>query len=528
MTERRHDQGRENGVTLPLWMEGEIPTRAGALPPQVSADVCVVGAGMTGLSVAHALARLGRSVVVLEQGAVGCGDTSRTSAHLSNVLDEGYVALERMHGAKGARLAAESHARAIDHIGDVQAREDIACDFVRVEGFLHLAPGQDVESLREEMHAAERAGLRVEWLDTSAGPAIGAGPCLRFPHQAQFHPRRYLAGLVRAIERLGGRIYTQTHVTKFEGGEPVRVTTASGSEITASALVIATNTPVNDVVVVHTKQAAYRSYVVALAVPRGSVPLALHWDTANPYHYVRVARYETLRDQDVLLVGGADHRTGDEIHPEHRWDELEAWARVRFPMATARVDRWSGQIMEPVDGLSFIGRNPADAKNVYIATGDSGHGLTHAAIAASMITALIHGRSHPCESLYDPRRITLGALARYAKESWVTAKHYADWVRPGDVSSEDEIPEGEGATMLVSGRRLAVYRDQLGRCHRFSASCKHLGGVVHWNAAEKTWDCPCHGARFDREGRVVNGPANEDLDRVDITLPTHVPVLVGR
>ncbi len=520
---------RESGITQPLWVEDEIRPSSGLLPSSSTADVCIVGAGITGLTTAYLLARLGRSVVVVDQGAIGCGDTSRTSAHLASALDDGFVQLEQLHGHEGARLAAQSHAAAIDLIEHIQMREGIRCDFQRVDGFLHLGPDHDAEYLHAEALAAERAGLKVEWLDVAPGPKLGAGPCLRFANQAQFHPRRYIAGLVRAIEGMGGRIHTDAHVDRFEGGEPARIVTSNGREVTAGALVIATNVPVNDRVVIHTKQAAYRSYLIALDMPRDAVPMALHWDTASPYHYVRVVRNDPMAERDVLLVGGADHRTGDDDASAGRWDHLESWAREHFEMAGTVIDRWSGQIMEPIDGLAFIGRNPSDAPNVYIATGDSGHGLTHGTIAATMFASMLSGKKDPYEALYDPRRRSLRALPTFAKESWATALAYADWVRPGDVKHEEDIASGEGATMLVGGRRLAVYRDELGECHRFSATCRHLGGVVHWNPAEKTWDCPCHGARYDREGRVVNGPAKDDLERVadGAVTPVLTPTLEG-
>lgn len=506
-----HGSERSSGATRSIWMDTEIPSRAEKLPMRSTADVCVVGAGITGLTTAYMLARAGRSVIVLDAGAIGGGDTGRTSAHLASALDDGFVELESLHGAEGARLAGESHAHAIDCIEHIVLNERIDCDFKRVDGYLYLGETDRRETLEKEADAARRAGLDVELLETPVGPALSAGPCLRFARQAQFHPVRYLAGLVRAFEQLGGRIFTGVHVEGFAGGETTRATASSGEVVEAKALVVATNVPVNNKLVIHTKQAAFRSYVIALEIPHGSVPVALYWDNGDPYHYVRVESGSGPDAPDTLIVGGEDHRTGEDSHPEPRWDRLEAWTRARFPQAGRVIRHWSGQIMEPVDGLGFIGGNPADAKNVFVSTGDSGHGLTHGTLAASMLVHLIAGEPHAYASLYDPRRVTLRGLGTFAKENLETALHYVDWVRPSDVKSEDAIARGEGATMLEHGKRLAVFRDAHGQCHRFSAACTHLGGVVHWNAAEKTWDCPCHGARFDTAGRVVTGPALNDL-----------------
>lgn len=505
---------RSSGSTRSIWMGSEIRPRAGTLPKRSSAEVCVVGAGITGLSTAYMLARAGQSVVVLDAGPVGGGETGRSSAHLSTALDDGFVHLEALHGREGARLAAESHAHAIDCIEHTVLNERIDCGFERVDGYLHLGPKDRRETLEREADAALRAGLDVGLLESPVGLALGPGPCLRFARQAQFHPLRYLAGLVRAIERFGGRIYTGVHVEGFAGGHPTFATASTGEVVEAGALVVATNAPVNNRVVIHSKQAAFRSYAIALDLPHGAVPVALYWDTAVPYHYVRVER-GNHDGRDVLIVGGEDHRTGEDAHPEPRWDRLESWTRALVPSAGRLITRWSGQIMEPADGLGFIGQSPSGAPGVFIATGDSGHGITHGTLAASMLVHLIAGEPHAYASLYDPRRISLRGLPAFARDGFGAARHYIDWIRPADVSNESQIAPGEGATVLEHGHRLAVFRDERGKCHRFSAGCTHLGGVVHWNGAEKTWDCPCHGSRFDSKGRVVTGPALGDLVPAD-------------
>jgi glycine/D-amino acid oxidase-like deaminating enzyme/nitrite reductase/ring-hydroxylating ferredoxin subunit len=522
---RDHGGERSSGSTRSIWMEREIRSSAGPLPRRSTADVCVVGAGITGLSTAYMLARSGQSVIVLDAGPIGGGDTARTTGHLSSALDDGFVHLEALHGREGARLAAESHVHAIDLIEHAVLNERIDCGFERVDGFLHLGPDDRRQTLEREAEAALRAGLDVELLETPIGLALTNGPCLRFARQAQFHPRRYLAGLVRAIERLGGRIHTGVHVEHFEGGRPTRATASNGQIVEAHALVVATNVPVNSRVVIPMKQAPFRSYALALEIPHGSVPAALYWDTASPYHFVRTHRVSIHDAHDVLIVGGEDHRTGEDDHPEARWDRLEAWARERAPSAGDVLTRWSGQVMEPADGLAFIGPSSKDSPGVFIATGDSGHGLTHGTLAASMLVHLIAGESHPYASLYDPRRISLRGLPAFARENFDTARHYIEWLRPADVADASEIARGHGATLIEHGRRLAVFKDETGICHRFSAACPHLGGVVHWNDAEKTWDCPCHGSRFEASGRVVTGPSLTDLSPADEEAEDAIPIV---
>jgi glycine/D-amino acid oxidase-like deaminating enzyme/nitrite reductase/ring-hydroxylating ferredoxin subunit len=380
-----------------------------------------------------------------------------------------------------------------------------------VDGYLILSPQDNPDLLEEELAAAQRAGLAgLELLKSSP---LTQGSCLRFPNQGQCHPMKYLEGLAGAIVRNGSQIHTETHVTDLtkgsNKGSPIAVKTDSGRTVRAQSVVVATNTPVNDWVVMHLKQAPYRTYAFAAQIPRGSVPKALYWDTQDPYHYVRLQRFN---DQfDLLIVGGEDHKTGQAEDAEARHQRLIAWSKQWFPMLGAIMSRWSGQVMESVDGLAYIGGTPGETANVYIATGDSGMGMTHGTIAGVLLTDLICGRPNPWSAVYDPSRLRPSAISELASENVNVVAQYVDWLTPGDVKSVDEIPAGHGAVMRKGLKKLAVYRDRDGRPHERSAVCPHLGCIVTWNGVEQTWDCPCHGSRFDPYGKVLNGPANSDL-----------------
>jgi glycine/D-amino acid oxidase-like deaminating enzyme/nitrite reductase/ring-hydroxylating ferredoxin subunit len=505
-----------SGITTSLWMATATASAQPPLTEDIQADVCVIGAGIAGMTTAYLLTQAGRAVVVLDNGPVGGGQTQRTTAHLRNAFDDRYFEIERLHGQEGARLAAESHTAAIDCIEAIVREESIECDFERLDGYLFTGPGQDAHLLDREMAAARRAGLGdVERLDRAPLPSFDTGPCLRFPRQGQFHPLKYLAGLAAAVPRDGGQIFTGTHAAQIAGGSPATIRTTSDRTITADAIVVATNSPVNDLVAIHTKQAPYLTYAIGGRVPRGLIPRGLYWDTLDPYHYVRLQRLPSSREQadpgEILIVGGEDHKTGQARDSEQRFARLEAWARERFPMMQAAEFRWSGQVMETVDGLAFIGRNPMDASNVFIVTGDSGMGMTHGTIAGILLTDLIQGRSHRWASLYDPARKPLRAAGEFLKEDLNMALQYADWVTPGEVRAVEEVRPENGAILRRGLTKVAVYRDAQGNLHERSAVCTHLGGIVRWNESERTWDCPCHGSRYDQFGQVINGPANRDL-----------------
>ena len=486
------------------------------------ADIVIIGAGIAGLSVGYCLADAGRRVVILEDGYIGSGETGRTTAHIVNALDDRYTEIEKYHGEHGSRLAAQSHTAAIEFIDKTVLKEKIDCDFRRVNGYLFLHESDSIETLQNELRATHRAGIETSLLHNVPGIEFEKGPCLLFPNQAQFHPLKYIQGLAKAIIQKGGKIFTQTHVDEIRKHRVV----IGDRVLKANNIVVATNTPINDMFTMHTKQFPYRSYVIGAIVPKGHIKPALWWDTGDqdsrwitmPYNYVRVQQYNDRFD--LLICGGCDHKTGqaDEEPSSHhdQYAVLENWARKRFPAMREIIYRWSGQVMEPLDSLAFIGLNPGD-DDIYIVTGDSGNGMTHGTIAGMLIGDLINGKDNPWAKLYNPSRITLKTAGEYLKEVGSMAAQYLDFLSAGDIESAKNLEKGQGGILAVGMKKVAVYKDLSGTLHAFSAVCPHLGCVVHWNTTEKSFDCPCHGSRFSCEGKVINGPAVTDLKGIEIT-----------
>jgi glycine/D-amino acid oxidase-like deaminating enzyme/nitrite reductase/ring-hydroxylating ferredoxin subunit len=482
------------------------------LAANIDAEVCVIGAGLGGLTTAYLLARQGVSVAVVEALEVGAGETGRTTAHIA-VPDDRYWHIEQAYGADAAKLVAQSFAAAIDCIETTARTEQIDCAFERVDGYLYSCAEDPGAQLKRELDAARRAGVVVTMEQAIPISTLGSGPSLRFAGQAQFHPLRYLSGLARAIERRGGRIFAGTRALDIEENDDgVSVRTATG-RIVADSAVVATNTPFNDRVAIHVKQNAYQTYVVAALVPQGSLPRALVWDDGDPYHYIRLA--PSIDDQhDLLIVGGEDHKTGQEPDPERCYAAVEAWMRERFPQAGRLAYRWSGEVMEPLDGIAYLGRNPG-SKNVYVITGDSGNGMTHATIGGMLVADQIMGRQNTWLSVYDPARKPLKEALQFVREQSNIAAQYSDWVSGGDEPNAASLGPGEGALIRSGLKKFAVYRDEDGALHCHSAKCPHLGCVVQWNGVEKTWDCPCHGSRFNAYGSVLHGPAVSALASVE-------------
>jgi glycine/D-amino acid oxidase-like deaminating enzyme/nitrite reductase/ring-hydroxylating ferredoxin subunit len=511
----KEDISLTSGMTTPLWLgDCKIPEFP-ALTKDFHAEICIVGAGITGLTTAYTLLNAGKKVIVLDDGEIGSGETGRTTAHLSYALDDRYYEIARVHGKKNAKLVAESHKAAIDYIEHIITQEKIDCDFQRVDGYLIKAIDSHKDILHQELAAVKDAGItNAYYLEKTPLDGFEETPCLCFPQQAQFHPLKYLTQLAKIIEQKGGHIFTHTRVIEVLAGESVLIKTQNKDQcISANSAIIASNTPINDKILLHSKLTPYRSYVLAAKIPKGSMEPALYWDTANPYHYIRM---QQGNGHDWLIVGGNDHKTGKAATHQQAFNELKQWARQHFPAMGEIGFLWSGQIQEPIDYLAYIGHHPLDGRNIYIATGDSGNGMTHGTLAGLLLTDLILGRKNPWESIYRPSRLALKTIPDYTLHALQVVSQYRDYVTPAEVASLTEIAPGSGALIRHGLSKMAIYRDEEGKLHPFSSVCTHLQGIVAWNPLEKSWDCPVHGSRFDRlTGKPLNGPACKALIKIE-------------
>lgn len=409
---------QSSGYTESSWFSNlPRPLRFNKLNQNISVDVAIVGGGIAGITTAYLLSRVGKSVAVLEDGYIGSGETGRTTAHITHALDDRYYNIEKKHGSNGAKLAAESHTAAIDFIDRFTREEEIDCAFEKLDGFLFLDTSDTKSSLEKELIALKNAGISsAKMVDESPLESADISPCIRFPNQAQFQPMRYLLGIVNTMSSQGVQIFTETHAQEINmvNNEGI-IKTDNGYNVASQNIVLATNAPIVDKVSkIYDKQVAYRTYVIAAKIQKNSIPLALYWDTGNqiskddvkPYHYVRIQKTDN-KDSDLLIVGGEDHKTGianEKKGYEAKFKRLELWMQKIFSVQGPIVYAWSGQVMEPMDGMAFIGLNPGEDKNVYIATGDSGNGMTHGTIAGFILCDLIQGKGNRWANLYSPNR----------------------------------------------------------------------------------------------------------------------------
>lgn len=488
--------------TRTIWQAAGQPRFA---PPDadLQVDVAIVGGGITGLTTALLLADAGKSVALLEGRHVGAGVSGASTAHLTEAVDARYHRLESKFGREGAGLVRASSRLAIDAIAKLA--HEAACGFEWKNGYLFSERAEQVGELDGELVAAERAGASVQRSAVPLGIPTAGGIC--FAHQAQVDPGAYVATLARRATASGARIFERAGMLDVTGSAPLRVETDQGVSVTADAVVLATHAPFAKLTL-QLQLAQYRSYVLAGAVSQA--PDGLFWDLEDPYHYVRSARVD---GRDYVVVGGADHRTG--VEPKQGADapytELEAYA-ARLGVPTDA--RWSAQVVESADGLPFIGKVDPD-RAVYVATGFAGNGVTFGTLAAHLIADELLGRQNPYAELYRPTRVKpLASLASVIAENAETAVHaVAGHVQPVSDQPLAELRPGEGRVLKDQGEKLAVYRDQDGKIHALSCVCTHQGCQVAFNPVERSWDCPCHGSRFDIDGRVLDGPATKPLEQ---------------
>ena len=505
-------------ATRSLWMRLDVLPDAPEAKGALTADTVIVGSGIAGLSAAYELATAGQKVIVVDRGAIAGGMTSRTTAHLAPICDDGLSNLIDLRDEELAKLFQQSQEAAVDRIEAIVGELDIECAFRRLDGFLFPAEGmkrqEAKEQLDKEFEAARKVGAVVEHAQGLPFAGFKTAPALRYPRQGTFHPLRYLQALTRAIVDNGGQVFAYSPVIRIDSSsQDVSVHTEDGACITANHAIVATNSPINKRVELHSKMAPYRTYAMAFAIEHDTLPDALYWDIADPYHYVRL--HPGSGKSDYLIAGGEDHKSGEANDGAERFAKLEGWIRKLVPALGKEAHRWSGQVMATLDHCGYIGRDPDDER-VFVATGDSGQGITHGALAGLLIKNLIISGSSPWESVYDPSRKTAKAIGTYVSENVTAVKNFAEYLMPGELDSIEALQPGQGGILRDGLKRLAACRDRDGTLHVRSGVCTHLGCHVNWNATEQCWDCPCHGSQFAPDGEVLNGPALSPLEEAEV------------
>lgn len=496
---------------MSLWQESVSPYTASNQPGKEAYDVIIVGGGITGISTALLLQEAGKKCMVLEAANLCFGTTGGTTAHLNTLLDTPYTTISKNFGKEHARAVATAAADAIALIRSNIARYNIDCEFEWATAFLFAQDEQQVKELEEIVDASADAGLEMKYTDGIPVP-VPFTKAVQVNGQAKFHPLRYVYGLAAAFEKAGGVIVQDCRVTGAERNETLEVETTRGT-FRGTDLVYATHIPPG-VNLLHLRCAPYRSYAMAVTLQDGDYPENLAYDMYDPYHYYRTQRVD---GKDYLIVGGEDHKTAHEENTGRCFLNLENHVRKHFAVEEI-VHQWSSQYFEPADGLPYIGHLPGHPDNIYVATGYGGNGMTYSSVAALTLKEMLLGEEAHYADLFNPNRIKpVAGFTNFIKHNADVVKNFVGkWFSGEEIQQAGELAKGEAKIVTWNKEKIALYKDEDGQLHAVSPECTHLKCGVQWNTAEKSWDCPCHGARYSCDGKVLTGPSDRDLEQIEV------------
>ncbi|KAK7900298.1 hypothetical protein LTR67_004044 [Exophiala xenobiotica] len=533
---------KTSGNNDPVWIHKDPYTNRPEFPTldkDLETDVCIIGSGISGVSVAEQLVKRGLNVVMIEARDIISGETGRTSGHLASDLDDGYTEIANKFGKDGAKIAFESHDWAIKHIGEVVNELGIDCEYRQLHGYdISQYPkgtkehDEDIKVIKDEVKLMQELGMDAKYVENATIKGWDGTPDQRdaaiIGAQATFHPTKYLNGVLNWLRRQPNfQCYTRTRMTNNSekgmtvplvdvhlGSKGVTVETANGHTITCSHSVEATCVPLQTLSMI-AEMEYDRTYCIAIRIPKGTVEDCLLYDSAEEYKYVRMTECDD--EWDYMVVGGCDHKVGKEAEWEERYQELETWTRERFTKAGSVDYRWSGQIFEPMDYMAYIGRKTG-CQFIYTVTGDSGNGLTHGVIAGKLIADEIQGIENPWEQVYDPkhRHTTVMSSAPQILQHDISINAEYKRFFKSDIQDVEDLGLDQGGILNpLTKMPQAVYKDKNGKVHKYSALCPHLKGVVCWNNDEKSWDCPIHGSRFASDGTQIMGPSKMGLSKLE-------------
>lgn len=498
--------------TVSLWQDHAGGYNAiNKADPEKTYDVIVAGGGITGITTAFLMQDAGKTCLLLEAANLGYGTSGGTTAHLNTLLDVPYDTIERNFGKEGARHVKEASAEAIQLIKYHIDRFDIQCGFEYADAYMFAQTEREEAALKDIAEATLMAGLDVSGAAKIPVP-MAFRKAIKVTGQAKFSPLPYIQRLATAFEHIGGTILQQCRVTAVQDNDHILVITSQGS-FHCRQFVYATHIPPG-VNLLHLRCVPYRSYVIAATLADNDYPEDLSYDMQQPFHYYRT---QVVDGQPYLIAGGEDHQTGHEENTENCFRKLEAHLRESFQIADIRY-RWSSQFYESADGLPYIGRLPGQVGEIYVATGFGGNGMVLGTAAGLLLKRLMLGHHNEYIKLFDPSRIKpVAGFSTFVPHNADVVKQLVSRLLPAEKLEQlAGLAPGEGKVVNYDGSKIALYKDEQGTLHAVDPICTHLGCEVHWNQAERSWDCPCHGARYSVDGEVLNTPTSRKLDPHDI------------
>jgi glycine/D-amino acid oxidase-like deaminating enzyme/nitrite reductase/ring-hydroxylating ferredoxin subunit len=509
---------QRDGSRISLW-QNEIPVYRAQNDPDIQTiyDVAIIGGGITGISTAFQLQKAGKKCIVIEANNLCFGTTGGTTAHLNTLLDVPYTRIIKNFGKENAQLVAKAAAEAIDLIKTNIEALEIDCEFEDACAYLFSQTHEQTEELDEIDEACQEVGLDISY-NLALPVNINFEKTIEVRGQGKFHPVKYVYGLAHAFEKAGGVILQQTRVTGIEDNDGITIETGNGN-FRAVNLIYATHIPPG-VNLLQMRCEPWRSYAISFTTKDKQYPRDLIYDMYDPYHYIRSQKID---GKEYLIVGGEDHKTGEQENTEACFLRLESYIRKHFEIDEV-LFKWSSQYFEPGDGLPYIGHLPGHPGSIFVATGYGGNGMTYSSVAASLLKQMILEEESPYIKLFDPNRVKpIAGFTTFLKQNVDAFKNFVGkWFDKEKLEQFAELAPGEARVAQYSGEKLALYKDEQGDLHALSPVCTHLKCSIAWNNAEQSWDCPCHGSRFSYDGKVLTGPADHDLEKCQVrTLVEH-------
>jgi glycine/D-amino acid oxidase-like deaminating enzyme/nitrite reductase/ring-hydroxylating ferredoxin subunit len=503
---------KRDGARTSLWQDKmpDYQTKT-ALDSNRTYDALIVGGGITGIATALQLQKSGGSCVVAEAHNLCFGTTGGTTAHLNNFFDTTYDQVQSNFGEDGAQLLAAAASRSVELFKSNIEQYRIDCGYEGKDGYVYAQDKKQTEQLEKMYDASKKLGLDLNYTDRIPVP-MEFEKAIVYHEQAQLHPSRYVYALATAFEEAGGVILENCPVEGFKGDAVLEIETTAGI-IKAKNLIWATHIPPG-INLLHFRCAPYRSYAMAVTLKNEAYPDGLAYDMYDPYHYYRT---QDVDGKKYLIAGGEDHKTAHEENTGACFQKLEAHIREHFEVEEVAF-KWSSQYFEPADGLAYIGHLPGNPDNVFVATGYGGNGITYSHIAAITLTDLVTTGQSEYAKLFSPDRLKpVAGFANFVKENADVVKEFiGKRLSKEKLESLVELAPGEAKVVKYEGKTIALYKDDNGQLHAVNPTCTHAKCTVAWNTAEKSWDCPCHGARYDEDGAVLTGPARKGLETVDL------------
>lgn len=506
---KNKDHIARDGSLISIWQDNTMRQTGVTTVEDSLFDVLIIGGGITGISTALMLQKAGQRCVIAEGKAPGFGSTGGTSAHLNTFFDATYSEIESDFSADTAKLVAQAGKEAFSILKGFIDHYQIDCDFEYKDGYVFSENEKESKELKDILEASAHAGIEVRATNKNGVP-IPFENSIVFRDQGQFHPLKYINALAKEFISLGGLIMEDTWIIETIYKDQVHTAIGDRASVKAKHLVYATHIPPG-INVLSLKCAPYRSYVLGIKLKDDAYPDDLIYDMQEPYHYFRT---HVINGKKYLLLGGEDHKTGH-ADPEKAFENLEAYARQYYQVDVVAY-KWSSQYYVPVDGLPYIGAFPGGQKHTFVATGFNGNGMMFGTLSAKIISDQILGNENLFAELFSPSRMKpVAGFTDFVRENADVAYHFVvDRFTAEELNSIKELAPGDGMVAKFQGEKLAIYKDESGKVTALNPTCTHAGCMVNFNSAEKSWDCPCHGGRFDISGKVLTGPPLKDLEQL--------------